>query len=561
MQDIKPADLYWARKVFTYMGRMCFYKGVDHIMNAWYHLYRKYGEQCPALWMVGGSLEEISTLRKEVKKQITNLDELEQKGRIVWWGYLDAAGLSTILLKSHLMLAHSRYEPGGRVVVEAMGEGVPVIATPNGFAKDYIRDWRNGFLVAYGNVKELFLRMEHFIRHPFLSNALGQNARKDAREIIRKWNFLDNHLMAYGLEVEEEPKEKEGDSYDYFKMRHIHLFPYYHIPLSEGYLRNKFEEITGQSARDIQTGIDSDYTSHIFSISGDTGPFILKQSYTRLGITPLFNPFGKEKYVRQGSRHFELELTVYRRTGSDVLVGSDPVHQLLLLRNLTPGEYTDPEFLPACIRYLMTRKEAATQEELDLFHTIMQSPMDTYEQIQHIYERLETDLPAWYFEVSGLFYGKLGWAESPFLLTYNAEYIETDLLHTLQEIATYFKETASLYDRKELRYVNTDTKLKHFMMDGTQVRMIDFERCALGYKENEIASLLYDYILNYSSGKTVEEILELIPVELNRQTVLTDMAYRVFYDILVESVMKCKPLTPLTGLLEILYHKTRQEQK
>ena len=561
IRNIQTTDLYWNWKVFTYMGRMCFYKGVDHIMNAWYQLYQKYRELCPALWMVGGSLEEISALRKEVKKQIAELDELEHQGRIIWWGYLDAVGLSTILLKSHLMLAHSRYEPGGRVVVEAMSEGVPVIATPNGFAKDYVRNWQNGFLVTYGDVNNLFLRMEHFVRHPFLSNALGQNARKDARKIIREWNFLDNHLIAYGLEVEDEIKEKEENTYDYFKMRNINLFPYYNIPLSEEYLKNTFEEITGQSAKIIQTGINSDYTSHIFRISGESENFIFKQYYSRLGITPMVNPFGKDKYVRQAGRHFELELNIYQRTRSNVLVGYDAVHQLILLRELTPGEYTESEFLLACIRYIMTRDEIATPDELDLFHTIMESSMDTYQDIQKIYERLNEELPAYYFEVSGLFYGKLGWAESLFILDYNADYIETRLFHKLQEIATFFKSIASVYDRRGLRYVNTDTELKHFMIDDKEIRMIDFERCALGYKENEIASLLYDYLLNYSSGKTIEEILDFIPAELNLPIVLTDMAYRVFYDIQFECVMKCNSMVKLIELLEALYQKASHREK
>lgn len=555
IKDIQTTDLYWAQKVFTYMGRMSFYKGVDQIMNAWYRLYQKHRELCPALWMVGGSLKEISTLREEVKKQIQELDDLECQGRIIWWGCLDAAGLSTILLKSHLMLAHSQYEPGGRVIVEAMSEGVPVIATPNGFAKDYVRNWQNGFLVTYGDVNNLFLRMEYFVRQPFLSNALGQNARKDAKKIIKEWNFLDNHLMAYGLEVKNEIKENEENAYDYFKMRNINLFPYYNISLSEKYLKNIFEEITGQTGKISQADIDSDYTSHIFKISGKGGKFIFKQSYSRLGITPIVNPFGKNEYIRSASRHFEIELKTYQRTGSDVLVGYDTIHQLILLRELTPGKYVEPEFLLACIHHIMTRDEIATPEELDLFHTIMKGSMDTYQDIQKIYERLNEELPAYYFEVSGLFYGKLGWAESLFILDYNVDYIEAKLFYKLQEIATFFKSIVSVYDRRGLRYVNTDTELKHFMIDGNKIRMIDFEKCTLGYKENEIASLLYDYLTNYSPNKTIEDILDFIPIELDQQIVLTDMAYRVFYEIQVRCVMNCNSSTQLIQLLDALYRK------
>lgn len=48
---------------------------------------------------------------------------------------------------------HSQYEPGGRVVLEALGAGLPVIATPFGFAREFVRDWVSGFIVDYGDVR------------------------------------------------------------------------------------------------------------------------------------------------------------------------------------------------------------------------------------------------------------------------------------------------------------------------------------------------------------------------------------------------------------------------
>ena len=85
------------------------------------------------------------------------------------------------------------------MVTEAMSEGIPVIASPNGFARDLICDWKNGFLVEHGNEKKLTNRMEHFLRQPFLSNALGLNARQAAESVILDWNFFNRHLQAYGI--------------------------------------------------------------------------------------------------------------------------------------------------------------------------------------------------------------------------------------------------------------------------------------------------------------------------------------------------------------------------
>lgn len=561
---IDTKDSYWTQKVFTYMGRICIYKGIDYILFAWHKLYVKYGDLCPAIWIAGGSIPEISKIRDEIQKQIPELSTIEKRGKLVWWGYLDTVGLSTILLKSHVLLAHSRYEPGGRVVVEAMSEGVPVIATPNGFAKDYIQNWRNGFLVDYANVDELFLRLEHFIRQPFLSNALGLNARDDAKQIIKQWNFLDNHLIAYGLNSQNSPVIREEITYDYFKMRNMHLFPYYNLPLSENYIKNLFEETTGEPAIDFKSGVDSDYTSHIYRVNGATKRLIFKHVYTRLAITPLFNPFGKDNYIRRADRHFELELNIYQRFDSNVMVGFDNTHQLLILRELSsPHFVSTPSFLNQCIDYLMNKKEIATSTELDCFYQIVNGNMDNYEAIEDIFNKLEDTLPAFYFEVSGLFYGKLGWKIAPYLLEYNRHYLTEILYKRLNEIVLFFNKITNQCKRQELCLINTDTELKHFMLNGDCIEMIDFERCSIGYKENEIACLLYDYLLSneivFEKNK-IEQLLSYIPSELNLKTVLIDMSYRIFYDMQVQVVMRDQSIIKLNSWLEILFSIIKERE-
>ena len=96
-----------------------------------------------------------------------------------------------------------------------MSEGVPVIAAPNGFALDLVHDWENGFLVNHGDESSLAMRMEHFIRQPFLSNSLGETARQTAHHVISEWDFIDKHLMAYGLKTM--VKKKYGYGFYYYQ--------------------------------------------------------------------------------------------------------------------------------------------------------------------------------------------------------------------------------------------------------------------------------------------------------------------------------------------------------
>ena len=162
-------DSFWVYKAFTYFGRIDESKGVDHILNAWCSLYRKYEELCPPLWLIGGSIKEINIIRNKCQAIENYIHQAEQDGKIIWWGCIDAIGASTLLLKTLVLITNSLYEPGGRVITEAMSEGIPVIASPNGFALDLVHDWDNGFLVNHGDENALSMRMEHFIRQPFLS--------------------------------------------------------------------------------------------------------------------------------------------------------------------------------------------------------------------------------------------------------------------------------------------------------------------------------------------------------------------------------------------------------
>lgn len=192
---------WWRRQVFTYVGRIDLNKGIDVILTAWYSLYEKYGGCCPAIWLVGGTPDEIQDFHDTVQ---LDLRPAERAGKLIWWGTLDAEGISSVYLRTLAVIMHSKYEPGGRVSLEAMTEGIPVIATKCGFAGDMILNWENGFLVDYGDVNTLAKRMEHFILQPYLSHSLGNSAKASAELATNTWGFLPTHIRVYGETLERE---------------------------------------------------------------------------------------------------------------------------------------------------------------------------------------------------------------------------------------------------------------------------------------------------------------------------------------------------------------------
>lgn len=189
--------LRWqSNRAFVYFGRLAPSKGVDIVLRCWLDLADSCSGICPPLWLIGGSPKEISDIRRYTKLE-ERLVSYERDSRIMWWGYLDPPGVSAVLLRAIVLITHSHYEPGGRVIVEAMRQGIPAIATPHGFAPDLIADWVSGFLVPYGDEACLRQRMSLFLHQPFLSQAMGYQARLITEDALRNWDFFAYHYFIY----------------------------------------------------------------------------------------------------------------------------------------------------------------------------------------------------------------------------------------------------------------------------------------------------------------------------------------------------------------------------
>lgn len=193
----KSLDSWWYQGAFTYIGRIKYEKGIGNIIEAWYQLYLKYQNGMPPLWIVGGHPDTISPLREDFFKRYPKFTKLEKEMKICWWGYLTPSSINTVLLKTSVVVTHSQYEAGGRVIIESLSAGKPVIATPTGFAHDLIRDWKNGFLIPFDEINLLKKRMEHFIKQPLITNPLGENARITFQKATERWNYYENHRRIY----------------------------------------------------------------------------------------------------------------------------------------------------------------------------------------------------------------------------------------------------------------------------------------------------------------------------------------------------------------------------
>lgn len=203
--DISPEPVelmkhrWWTQGAYTYVGRIEPLKGILHIISAWLRVYEKYGDKTPPLWICGGTPDSISLLHNQLPTyvNIPLLKECEERQKIIWWGYLDPAGISTLFLKTRVLVTHSQYEPGGRVLLEAFAASIPVIATPNGFAKDMIKHGENGFIVPYGQIDRLVAVMEYVMKNTGPLLEMKKVAHSTYMEHEKRWRCYQHQFQAY----------------------------------------------------------------------------------------------------------------------------------------------------------------------------------------------------------------------------------------------------------------------------------------------------------------------------------------------------------------------------
>lgn len=289
-ENIEEKD-WWALGAFCYFGRIITYKGLQEIIIAWESLYNKYQNLMPPLWIIGGDTDTISEFRRNHLKSISKLNFYEKTHKIYWWGYLDSRGISNILLKSSLVIMHSHFEPGGRVVIEAMAAGKPIIGTACGFAESYIYNWYNGFIVSYGNIKELAKSMEFFIKNKYLSNMMGINSKEYSNLIMDSWSYFERieniyeHFYSKITPLFSNPPLITPSIIYPYK---IDIFPYCDIKNSINDIKNQFDII----CTNIQ---ECSSNSYIWKINSNDSNYVIKQYYNRLNIKQLWNNFDEHQ--------------------------------------------------------------------------------------------------------------------------------------------------------------------------------------------------------------------------------------------------------------------------
>ena len=142
------------------------------------------------LLVVGGDAESVREARSRAER-------LGVAPRVLFAG--TRSDIPVMMAASDVFLLPSAYEANALVILEALAAGLPVVATPVGFAPEIIENGRNGFLVE-PDPAEVALRLQELVEAD--ANTLAVNARASA--VDHGWRSTAEKYAALLTDIHDE---------------------------------------------------------------------------------------------------------------------------------------------------------------------------------------------------------------------------------------------------------------------------------------------------------------------------------------------------------------------
>ncbi|MCY3915334.1 MAG: glycosyltransferase family 4 protein [Chloroflexi bacterium] len=187
-----------AAEDIVYAGVLIPRKGVHLLLNAFAALDHPRAQ----LHLVGGA--ENAAYAESLKRQAADLGI---ESRVRFAGAVSQRELATYFAAARVMVLPSLSEGLGRVVVEAMLMGIPVIGSRVGGIPDMIIDGENGYLVEAGNEAALTKALRTVYDEDEDVAAMGAKARAFAQDFFSPRKYVEGYRrlfeLALGAETED----------------------------------------------------------------------------------------------------------------------------------------------------------------------------------------------------------------------------------------------------------------------------------------------------------------------------------------------------------------------
>ena len=137
-------------------------------------------------------------------------DHASLVGRVTLHGWVVKSDLPTYYAAAHLLMVPSLTEPLGRVVMEGLASGTPVIGAQVGGIPDLIQDGETGFLFTKGDVDALTNCLRDALENPQRVAEMSNRAVQYARDYLSLEYIAEQTVQqVYNTVVTERTKQSE----------------------------------------------------------------------------------------------------------------------------------------------------------------------------------------------------------------------------------------------------------------------------------------------------------------------------------------------------------------
>jgi glycosyltransferase involved in cell wall biosynthesis len=194
---LKAGESDGAREpIILYAGVLIPRKGVHHLLRA----FAKVAQEFPEVRLEIVGRDENPEYAEELRQEVFRLG---LNGRVSFVGEVPQVELANRMHRSRVFVLPSLSEGLGRVVVEAMATGTPVIGSHVDGIPEMVQEGLTGFLVPPGDEEALAERLSWVLKHPQEAEAMGHRAREFARSFFSPEAYLAGyrHLFEMAEEV------------------------------------------------------------------------------------------------------------------------------------------------------------------------------------------------------------------------------------------------------------------------------------------------------------------------------------------------------------------------
>ncbi|MFO8079830.1 MAG: glycosyltransferase family 4 protein [Armatimonadota bacterium] len=176
------------------VGRLTPWKGHRTLLRAWPMVLARIPEA--HLLIVG----EVAFWEDDYADELRSLaEELGIAGSVTWAGFRD--DVPDLLRLVDLLVLASTDEPFGRVVIEGMAAGLPVVATASGGVPEIVVEGETGLLVPPEQSGPMSDAIAEVLANPATADAMGEAGRRraverfDVRRVARQVGEIYDELL------------------------------------------------------------------------------------------------------------------------------------------------------------------------------------------------------------------------------------------------------------------------------------------------------------------------------------------------------------------------------